>query len=195
MIPCGFAVPIGGFRNEVRLDMQTLTNFFANLSLNDPALWLALGAGLGVLLGFVFLGRRPSRARPPAGIDWSEVKTFESFSQLAADNWDPSEKLPDERRRSVRRAGMPTPIYVFDPKQSRKPRNGYVLDRSSGGLRLAVEKPTPTGITLQARPHYAADDTPWVNIIVRSCREVGDYYELGCQFEQELPWKVLLLFG
>jgi hypothetical protein len=175
--------------------MQTLTNFFANLSFNDPALWLALGAGLVVLLGFVFLGRRPARALSPATANGSEVKTFDTFAQLAGDNWDANEKPHDERRRSVRRAGMPTPIFVLDAKQSRKPRNGYVLDRSSGGLRLAAERPTPTGITLQVRPHSAADDTPWVNIIVRSCREVGDYYELGCQFEAELPWKVLLLFG
>jgi hypothetical protein len=174
--------------------MQTLSNFFANLSFNDPALWLALGAGLVVLLGFVFLGRKPSRrSLPPPGEN--PITSFQSFAEITEENWDTQQKPHDERRRSVRRAGMPTPIFVLDPKQSRKARNAYVLDRSSGGLRVAVERPTPTGVMLQVRPHAAADDTPWVNLIVRSCREVGDYYELGCQFEAELPWKVLLLFG
>lgn len=170
--------------------MQTLTNFFANLSLNDPALWLALGAGLVVLLLFVFLGRRPSRAFSSVG-----TPTFRTFGEMSAENFDMSEPRNDERRRSVRRAGMPTPIFVLDQKQGRKARDGFVLDRSSGGVRLAVQKPVPTGTTLQIRPHTAADDTPWVSVIVRNCRELGDYYEIGCQFEEDLPWRILLLFG
>ncbi len=71
----------------------------------------------------------------------------------------------------------------------------FVLDRSTGGLRLAMAKPFPTGTILHARPGNAPEESLWVAMIVRSCKECGDYYEIGCQFEQELPWSQLLLFG
>jgi hypothetical protein len=45
------------------------------------------------------------------------------------------------------------------------------------------------------RPTLAPDSSPWVTIIIRNCREVGDYFEIGCQFQEELPWNLLLMFG
>jgi hypothetical protein len=30
---------------------------------------------------------------------------------------------------------------------------------------------------------------------VRNCRDAGQHFELGCEFERTPPWNVLLLFG
>lgn len=171
--------------------MAELTNWFAKLSYKDPTLWLAIGSGLAVVLVFLLLGRRQRRqALVVASGTGGAGETANT-----ADDWLPPSKRPDERRRSLRRTGVPTPVQVSDPKRPKRVIDGYVLDRSSGGLRLAMEKPFPTGVALQVRPTNAPPESPWITIIIRSCREVGDYFEVGCQFQEELPWHLLLMFG
>jgi hypothetical protein len=168
--------------------MQSLTQWFSGLSLADPALWLAVGSGLTVLLTFLFLGRRGRLTGPvvmpqnPSGsADWEN----------------PPAARTDERRRAIRRGGLPTPILVIDPKAGRRAKasEAYVLDRSTGGLRLALEKPVGVGTTLLAKPGNAPEGFEWVKVVVRNCREVGDYFEVGCQFETELELNRLLMFG
>ena len=169
--------------------MQSLTQWLAEISPGDPALWIALAAGAAVVLGFLFLGRRPSPNRP----------SVFAASVLPDGDWanPPPVARHDERRRSIRRSGMPTPINVSDPSTGRKARQveAYVVDRSTGGLRLALEKPHPVGTTLHAKPSSADDDFAWVKLVVRNCRETGDYFEVGCQFESELELNRLLMFG
>lgn len=169
--------------------MTQLTRYFAELSMTDPAVWLALGAGFAVVLVFLFLGRRQRRPAPIV------VSAENGTDGNPADVWMPAPKRPDERRRSSRRLGVPTAIQLVDPKKPKRVLGGFVLDRSSGGLRLALEKPYPTGSTLQVRPTSAPAESPWVGIIIRSCKETGDYFEIGCQFQEELPWHLLLMFG
>lgn len=168
--------------------MTQLTELFSSLKINEPAVWIALGSGLAVILIFLFLGRRQRRAvafvAPAAENEVNPV-----------DAWLPPSKRPDERRRSTRRSGVPTAVQVTDPKKPKKIIEGFVLDRSAGGVRLASEKSFPTGSTLHVRTSNAPPESPWVLITVRSCREVGDYFELGCQFQEDLPWHLLLMFG
>jgi len=168
--------------------MSQIINWFSNISFADPSIWLAFGSGIAVILVFLILGRRQRRIGPI-------VASTAEEGPNPADMWLPPAKGPDERRRSVRRTGVPTAIRVSDPRKPKKLIDGFVLDRSSGGLRLALEKPFPTGSTLQVRPSTAPDTSPWVTIIIRNCREVGDYFEIGCQFQEELPWNLLLMFG
>jgi hypothetical protein len=172
---------------EWEMTMSQLINWLSKISVTDPAVWLALGSGMSVVLIFLFLGRRQRRATVIA----SDAEAIAN----PADIWLPPSKSPDERRRSVRRSGVPTSVQIVDPKKPKRPIEGYVLDRSSGGLRLAMEKPFSTGLTLQIRPTNAPSETPWIPIIIRSCREVGDYFEVGSQFMEELPWHLLLMFG
>jgi hypothetical protein len=169
--------------------MSQIINWFSNISFADPAIWLALGSGMAVVLIFLFVGRRQHRAKPVVG------SATDDAEPNPADVWMPPSKGPDERRRSVRRVGIPTAVQIIDPKKPKKKIGGYVLDRSSGGLRLAMEKPFSTGATLQVRPVNAPEESPWIDIIIRSCRDVGDYFETGGQFLEELPWHLLLLFG
>jgi len=169
--------------------MSEIINWFSKISFTDPAIWLALGSGMAIVLIFLFLGRRQRRAT-------AIVASFSDESNAnPADVWLPSTKSPDERRRSVRRIGIPTAVRITDPKKPKKTIEGFVLDRSSGGLRLAMEKPFSTGVILQIRPTNAPPESPWIPIIIRNCREVGDYFEVGCQFQEELPWHLLLMFG
>ena len=173
--------------------MTDLTNWFASLSLKDPIVWLSAGSGLAVVLVFLFLGRRQRRT---AAVIASAAAAAERSDQLnPADIWLPPSKQADERRRSTRRSGVPTHVQISDSKKPRSVIEGYVLDRSSGGLRLAMEKPFTTGSELQVRATNAPPESPWIVIVIRSCREEGDYFEVGCQFTQELPWNLLLMFG
>ncbi len=168
--------------------MTELTKLFTNIAIGDPAVWLALGSGLAIVLVFLFLGRRQRRMVAVVGaVDMDAIRT--------ADAWLPPPMHPDERRRSIRRSGVPTSVHITDPKKARKTVEAFVLDRSSGGVRLAAEKPVPAGSKVQIRATTAQPESPWVVINVRSCREVGDYFELGCQFDEELPWHLLLMFG
>ena len=173
--------------------MQSVTQTFSGISIADPALWLAIGAGLGVILVFLFFGRRrreePPRFRGPA---------MSPHTPMGSADWEePTAARADERRRAIRRGGLPTPILIVDPKAGRRAKamEAYVLDRSTGGLRLAVEKPVNVGGTLLAKPGNAPDGFEWVKVLIRNCREVGDYYEVGCQFETELELNRLLMFG
>ena len=72
---------------------------------------------------------------------------------------------------------------------------GVVLDRSTGGLRIASEVPVAPGCPLQLRAEEAPPDTPWVAVAVRACTPDQDRFVLGCEFETTPPWNVLLLFG
>jgi hypothetical protein len=169
--------------------MQSLTQLFSGLSATDPSLWLALAAGFVVILAFLLLGRR-RRFRGPVVLPSSPAGSADwEATTLSARH--------DERRRSIRRGGLPTPILVVDSKGGKRAKatEAYVLDRSSGGLRLALERAFPTGAALLAKPGNAPEGFEWVKLVVRNCREVGDYFELGCQFETDLELSRLLMFG
>jgi hypothetical protein len=73
--------------------------------------------------------------------------------------------------------------------------DAFVLDRSTGGLRLAVSTEIAAETVVQVRPVNAPDTVGYITVIVRSCRKNAEFYELGCEFEKTPPWNVLLLFG
>ncbi len=98
------------------------------------------------------------------------------------------------RRNSLRRDGT-VEVVVQSPAFTGGEAPAYVVDRSTGGLRLALATGLAAGIALQVRAKHAPDTTPWVTVLVRSCRPTEDHFELGCEFEKTPPWNVLLLFG
>ncbi|HKA08457.1 MAG TPA: PilZ domain-containing protein, partial [Gemmataceae bacterium] len=171
--------------------MQLLIEWLPGVNVGNAALLLAIGAGLIILLSFLLLGRRPRRTprefEPPI-LPGTPAGSGDWESPLLA-------ARHDERRRSTRRSGMPTPILVVDAKGGRHAWDAYVLDRSAGGIRIALEKSCPVGSMLLARPSNAPEGFEWVKVTVKSCREVGDYFEIGCQFENELELSRLLMFG
>ena len=142
---------------------------------------------VGCLVGTVslrFLGRRLLRAKRARAPRPRTVAPGDEFEESFAN-----------RRSSVRRDGVPVQVVLTSPTLRSGQSGGYVLDRSTGGLRVAVTAAIPAGSVLQVRAGNAPDTVPWVTILVRSCRDTGPHYELGCEFERTPPWNVLLLFG
>jgi hypothetical protein len=95
-------------------------------------------------------------------------------------------------RNSLRREGNPIEIKDHSGKQ----RAGWVLNRSTGGLGIATDSPVDIASTIKIRSAEYRDVCPWVPLTVQRCtRERGNSWSLGCRFEEQLPWNVLLLFG
>jgi hypothetical protein len=99
------------------------------------------------------------------------------------------------RRSSNRRDGTPVPVILSSPAFRGQMETGWVIDRSTGGLRIAMTTPIAVGSVLQVRAENAPNTIPWISVVIRSCRDEGKHHEVGCSFEQTPPWNVLLLFG
>jgi hypothetical protein len=100
-----------------------------------------------------------------------------------------------ERREWLRRVGELIQVDVADADGLAKPYAGKVVDRSRGGLCLAVGAPVEVGTRLRIRSSFYDETAPWVQVEVKRCWNAQGQWLLGCKFLQELPWSVLLLFG
>ena len=110
-------------------------------------------------------------------------------------NWAPPEQSYADRRESVRRDGVPIRVLLSSTTFRNGVNDGFVVDRSTGGLKLVVRTAVAPGGTLQVRAANAPDTVGFITTIVRSCRPEGDHFIVGCEFEKTPPWNVLLLFG
>ena len=146
---------------------------------------VAVGGFVGVVVGVVLFRFFRQRYRAARG----------ARAAGRGGDWDEHEESFANRRASVRRDGVPVQVLLTSPTLRTGQSGGYVLDRSTGGLRVAVTAAIPAGTVLNVRAGNAPDTVPWVTILVRSCRDTGPHYELGCEFEQTPPWNILLLFG
>jgi hypothetical protein len=155
-----------------------------------PYLPIVVGCGVGLIVMLLFSRRRrrsvdttppPILLPPPARVsDWEPEPEGQSFTN---------------RRSSVRREGQPVKVLVSSPTLRNGVGGGYVLDRATGGLRNPQSAAQAPGSTFQVRAENAPDTVPWVTLIVRNCRDAGQHFELGCEFDKTPPWNVLLLFG
>ena len=161
--------------------------------LTSPQLvWPAAAAGVALLLWAV--RPRPVRSlREKVGDTAGGARDHDIDLVL---NWLPPESAND-RRRSPRRGGAPTPIRVaiFPDADPRAAEEGLVLDRSAGGLCFAAHRRFPQGVGVYVRSESAPAGSPWVGVVVRHCRDHGDHFLIGCSFLGAPPWNVLLLFG
>lgn len=99
-----------------------------------------------------------------------------------------------ERRSEQRRRGNLKSVQVR-AEENAEPFEGWVLDRSPGGLGLLVDEQMPVGTVLSVRPHRCSPKFPWIPVEVRSCRPHQQSWNLGCQFLQRVSWNELRLFG
>jgi hypothetical protein len=109
-----------------------------------------------------------------------------------------SHRLSDsdgEKRRSLRRHGPVVIVLISDALNPGKPLEGLVLDRSRGGLYLSVPHRIDAGSRLTVRTPDFPNHVASVKLLVRHCKQKGREWRIGCQFMEELPWSVLLLFG
>jgi hypothetical protein len=131
----------------------------------------ALGAAAVLLL----TRRRP--APPPA--DWPPAPS----PRLAA----------GERRLLLRRRGAAVPLLVIADAWAR-PVDGWVIDRSLTGLRIAVGAPVEPGWMLEAGVRDPKKgDLRAFRLEVVHCRPDGRVWEAGCRFAEAPPVEVMLL--
>jgi hypothetical protein len=167
-------------------------------------LWLMIA---GLFWGFSILRNRlpisfQGRTSPRNGPGYGNPTKSDSHPGLTArpalftEPYQPIlEDGSKEKRTSLRRKGKPVPILLRDAQASQDLGEGWVLDRSRGGLYLVVPEPVAEGTFLSLRPVQAPDTMPWVRVQVRRCRPKGKRWGLGCRFESEVPWGELLQFG
>lgn len=113
----------------------------------------------------------------------------------AKDDWATPDPSFGNRRSSLRREGSPVEIYVSCTAFQNTTQQAWVVDRSTGGLRLTMDKGISPGMTMRILAVNAPKKTEWVTLLVRSCKPIEGHFELGCEFDQTPPWNVLLLFG
>jgi hypothetical protein len=101
-------------------------------------------------------------------------------------------------RGAARRNGNTVEVHIAPLDQKDNPDIGSVLDRSMGGMRLALFNEVETGIVLAIRPVHADEMVPWIEIEIRSCKlskEMPGLFEVGCQYVKSPPYSIQLLFG
>jgi hypothetical protein len=147
----------------------------------------AMAIGVMATLAAMFLGRALFRKAPslPPPTRREGGATLDPFVHGSS----------TERRSSLRRFGNPIAILVTDEKAVIEPERGWVCDRSIGGLCVKVAKSFEAGTILNVKACNAPDSIPWVPIEVKTCRQDGGGFELGCQFVKTPNWNTLLLFG
>jgi hypothetical protein len=105
------------------------------------------------------------------------------------------EEPPAERRSAPRRAGNPLSVQITNAKVKGETLEGWIVDRSSGGIRLLVDQAMEPGTLLNVRPTKAHPSLGWVEVKVRSCSPERNSFKIGCQFINKLTWAELQMFG
>ena len=98
-----------------------------------------------------------------------------------------------ERRSGHRRWGNPTGVHVSSPLLPGL--HGIVVNRSTGGLAMFVDRALEQGSVVEVRAIEAPSYVPSVEVEVRYCRKVRGQYIVGGQFRAEVPWNVRVWFG
>jgi hypothetical protein len=106
-----------------------------------------------------------------------------------------------ERRTTPRRHGNLVAVIVskavspneFDRDASSM--NGWVINRSGGGLCLLTDEEVAPGTVLTVTPNLGPTTFEWIRVQVKSCRPERKSWLLGCQFLEKLSWDDLRPFG
>lgn len=88
-----------------------------------------------------------------------------------------------ERRTSVRRPGAGIKCRIENSIPTMGTLVGRVMDRSEGGMGLLLTEELPAGVVLFLHPEGAAENLPWIKLVVTHKRWDGCYWETGCRFE------------
>jgi hypothetical protein len=149
-------------------------------------------AWLPAIVFFVIVGGIYWLTRPLPALKTTKPAEDPAFVQMKA-----SEK-PKDQRFAYRRHGNPVQVYIKSTGAEQEPALASILDRSVGGVRMAIYQEVEVGGVFAIRPINADDMVPWVEIEVRSCQpssELRDQFEVGCQYVKSPPYSIQLLFG
>ena len=164
-----------------------MTFFDQLFNLPYAVFWLP-GTVFMAIVGFTYWFVRP---RPLASVVGESTQAGTEQPALTA-------KPAPEQRAAFRRAGNPVQVHIATPDDKSSPVHGCVLDRSVGGMRLAVYEEVESGTVLSIRPLRADSMVPWIDLEVRSCcisAEMTGQFELGCKYVKTPPYSLQLIFG
>jgi len=167
--------------------LHILTQWQESLGLIGYSAALAVaGFALGLIVG-LSCRRRP--LEPDADDDEAPA--------LAEAGGTPTEATAAKRdkRRNPRRPGRSVEVFVTLAGSTQKPCKGVVLNRSIGGLGILVGDEYPVGAIVGVLPASASHLEPWVESEVKTCRKLGDDWEVGLQFIQIPPYSTMIQFG
>jgi len=99
-----------------------------------------------------------------------------------------------EKRSMPRRGGLSVRV-VLRRAEGGTPVEASVVDRSLKSLGILIHRPLTRGTLLNVRPRDVHEETACVQVEVRSCRQKGKQWLVGCQFLRTPPANVLMLFG
>ena len=155
--------------------------------------WTAVVVGVGIAIlvfwfGWTLLIRRRTRLKELAGnpLQWKEDASPQDTFRYG---------LGMARRRSVRLSGNRIPVLISFDEAKKEPLEGWIVNRSQGGLRLALAQALPIGTVMEVRAVTAREEIPWVQVEIKNCREKDGIWELGCQFVAKPSPAVLASFG
>jgi hypothetical protein len=103
---------------------------------------------------------------------------------------------PEDRRSAARRPGKTVKVWITDANLTGEPFQGWIRDRSMGGLSITVYRPVEIDTIVSVRSTGADQLTPWIHVHVKRCAVQGDgHWELGCQFVRTPSYSQLLSFS
>jgi hypothetical protein len=97
-----------------------------------------------------------------------------------------------ERRCWARRKGNPVPVSLN--LTGVEPLEGWVMDRSPGGLGLRVDQQMHPGEALKIRSNRA-HTAAWIDVEVCYCNPDGASYRVGVKVLRELSYLDIQQFG
>jgi hypothetical protein len=138
-------------------------------------------AGLTLVMGRALFRRRRQTAAPDAN-----KLCMDPFVHGSA----------NERRTSLRRTGKHIKVLVSNAGTDAPPEQGYIVDRSLGGICFSFPRELPENSELNIRAVDASSDCPWIKVQVKRCEKGEEVdWEIGCQFVKTPTWASLLQFG
>jgi len=128
---------------------------------------------------------------------WVNTRKAKTSTLLSMPVPDPfTEGSPSDRRHSPRRIGRSIKVTIQLADDARTVFEGFILDRSIGGLRLKLDRDLKPDQILNIRTVDAPQTVAWIQAEVRQTHQLPDKtYEVGCQFVRTPPWAVMLTLG
>jgi hypothetical protein len=100
-----------------------------------------------------------------------------------------------ERRKASRRKGSAVTVQIIQAIAATVLIEGWVVDRSCSGICVSLERAFPKQAKLKVRAIKSGEAGAWAQAIVKSCRQVGSRWLVGCEWQTHMPAAVLQLFG
>jgi hypothetical protein len=102
---------------------------------------------------------------------------------------------PKEKRSSPRRKANMQPVLITNGDPKAPPFEGWLVDRSAGGMRLVVKRPVAEGAFVSVRTARASISSSWLKLEVRNSKSDNGTTHLGCRFVLKPSLEELQQFG